>query len=705
MIHRPVRRGVVLLLAIVGTLLAQGTLSAQGTRGKGKSPSVTTKQGSSKNVDDAVVLEVGREKYTVQQIADAYKKNANRGGKSFYELPLDSAQQFLNLYANYRLKVQEALEQGLDKKPEVAEELRSNRIQLAIPPAPASGYLIERKVVDPAIEKIFKRREDEVKMQVIFSSMRANDPADTLRAYRRSIAMLELLKRGTDFRTLAVDSSNDQTSRANGGVAGYITAGTLFHSLEDAAYSTTPGQLYPQVIRVPSGYVILKVLDRSPRYKVHAAHILFAATGDSTDSSAYRHAVAALQRIRNGEDFGKVARELSDDKTSGENGGEFLTYYTRSLGFESRPGKLVPEFEETLFKLKDGEVSDIVKTQFGYHIIKRIDSRRPTFEEEKDQLRQMYKQYFLADDRLAYVKGVLAKQGFQTDESTLDKVFTAVDRSATTADSSWASRITPDLRKQTLFRFHGVGYTVGDWIDSVEARRDFRAMPLTTESIRNSFVTLMETTALADEAKNLEQDYPEFAGLMREFRDGILIFKLESQMVYDRLKYDEDRGKAYFEKHRSKYMTEPKVGISEIFLYKEDEMKDINQKVHAGTVPFDSLAAQSTQRQGYRDRSGRWEPATPKNADIVKQVLAKKPDAKPGDILDPFPYQGGWSIVRINSVEPSREMTYDEAKSEVTGDYIDDLQKQLTKEWIDTLRLKYAVKINDRVLDQAVASK
>lgn len=692
-------------LAILGTVAAHGDLTAQTKRGKGTSSSAT-QSGASKNVKDAVVLEVGREQYTVQQIADAFKKNANRGGKSFYELSLDSAQQFLSLYANYRLKVQAALEAGLDKKPEIAEELRSNRLQLAIPPAPASGYLIERKVVDPAVESIFKRRDDEVKIGVIFSSMRPNDPADTLRAYLRSIAMMEALRHGGDFRMMAADSSNDQTSRANGGVAGWITAGTLFRPLENAAYATKPGEIYPEVIRVPSGYVILKTLDRSPRYKVRAAHILIGTTSDTAANlQAYMKATNALQRIRNGEDFAKVAREVSEDKVSAENGGDFLNYYTRSLGFESRPGKLVPEFEDALFALKDGEVSDVVKTQFGYHIIKRLDSRRPTFDEEKETLRQMYKQYFLADDRAAYVKNVLEKQGFQTDEATLNRLFTSVDRNATSADSAWAARVPADLRSQTLFRFHGVNYTVGAWIDSVNSRHDMRALPLTTESIRNSFTSLLETDALSSEAQNLEKEYPEFASLMQEFRDGILIFKLESEKVYDKLKYDEERGKKYFEAHRAKYMTEPKIGLSEIFVYKEDEAKDMYNRIRSGAAQFDTVATQSTQRQGYRDRAGRWEPATAKNADLVKQVLTKMPNPKPGDLISPFPYQGGWSVVRINSVEAPRMMTYEEAKSEVTGDYIDDLQKDLSNEWIDTLRLKYRVKVNDQTLNKALASK
>ena len=225
--------------------------------------------------------------------------------------------------------------------------------------------------------------------------------------------------------------------------------------------------------------------------------------------------------------------------------------------------------------------------------------------------------------------------------------------------------------------------------------------------MRNSIYGIHEQAALIDAAKNLETEYPEFASLMREFRDGILIYYIENENVWDKLNkgYDEARGKAFFESHRKKYMTQPKMGLTEIFLYDESAAKAMYQKVKSGDVPFDTLAAQSTERQGYRERAGRWDLSTAKNSDIVKQVIDRHPSAKAGDVFEPFPYQGGFSIVRVNQLEAPRLMTYDEAKGDVQGDYFEEMQNQLKKEWLDTLRLKYPVKVNDQALRAALSAK
>jgi hypothetical protein len=127
--------------------------------------------------------------------------------------------------------------------------------------------------------------------------------------------------------------------------------------------------------------------------------------------------------------------------------------------------------------------------------------------------------------------------------------------------------------------------------------------------------------------------------------------------------------------------------------------------VLTGTDPIDSLAAQSTQRQGYREKAGRWGMSNARNSDIVKQVLQRRPNAKAGDIIEPFAYQGGWSIIRVDEAEPVRPMTYDEARSEVQGDYMEERQADLTKEWLNTLRTKYRVKINERALESMLATK
>jgi peptidyl-prolyl cis-trans isomerase SurA len=703
-----IRRSAAFGLAIGALVVGSASVHAQGKPKPGK-PSKPATAPVAVAVPVAVqdLLEVGREKFTVGQIADAYKKN-NARSTSFYALSRDSALEFLNIFANYRLKVQAALDAGIDKRPEVVEDLRKNRIDLTVPPAPNTGYLIERKVVDPAVEAIFKRRDDELLLGLIYISMRPNDPADTARAFRKALHVLELVRGGASFEGIARDSSDDPSTKDNGGrLPSYITAGMILPTIEAAAYETTPGSIYPGLVRVPAGFVVLKVIDRSPRYKVHAAHILVTVKPNGDSAAALRSAQDALRRIRGGEDFAKVAREVSDDHVSAENGGDFLVYYTRSLGFEAKNAKLDPKFESVLYSLKDGEVSDIVQTQYGYHIIKRLDSRRPTFDEEKETIRQFYKQRLMGDDRTAYVHGVEESQGMKINQSIFDQLLAALNQRATSADTAWAAGIGRGLRGEKLYSFRGADYTVGAWIDSIGRRPDMRATPLTPEGVRNSIYGIHEQAALIEAAKNLETEYPEFAALMQEFRDGILIYYIENENVWDKLNkgYDEARGKAFFEAHRKKYMTLPKLGLTEIFLYDESAARAMYQKIKSGTVPFDTLAAQNTERQGYRERAGHWDLATGKNADLVKQVLERHPNAKPGDLFEPFPYQGGFSIVRVDQAEASRLMTYDEAKGDVQGDYFEEMQNQLKKEWLDTLRLKYRVKIDDQALRAALSTK
>jgi len=692
-------RSVFLCLALLAATVGSTDLAAQTKKG--------ASVGKNDGVANSVVLEVGNEKFTVQQIADAFKKNANRGGKTFYELPRDSAMQFLNLYADYRLKVHAAVDAGVDARPDVVKELHEQRMQLVAAPAPNTGYLIERKVVDPAVESIFKRRADEVKIAVIYTKMNISNPADTIRAYQRSYDMLDRLKAGADFGQMAVDSTDDPSTKAKRGDLGWITGGMILRAMEDAAYDTKPGNVYPDIIRAPSGYVLLKVLDRSPRYTVHAAHILIEAPpgSDIDTNEARKKAENALARIRAGEDFAKVAREVSEDKVSGENGGDLVSYYTRSLGFEAKQGKLEPEFEEALYALKDGEISGVVRTSIGYHIIKRIDSHKPTFEEEKDKIRNVYKQYYLPEDRQTYVSSIIRNQGFKVDETTMNQVLGAVDQKRTTADTLWAAGINEGLRKRNLFTFHGRSVTVGDWIDSIETRRELRVTPLNEQGIRSTFEFLLEPEALVEESKSLEKEYPDFAALMQEFHDGLLIIRLEEEKIWNKVKYDDEKGQEYFQQHRDNYMTQPMLALTEIQLFKEDEVKKIYAEALAGTTPFDSLAARYTQRRNFREKAGHWELSTAKNKDIVRKVLEQKPDVKAGEILAPFTYQSGWSIIRVDTVQAPRRMTYEEAKSEVTGDYMDYRQEQLKDEWISELRKKTSVKINERALDKALASK
>ncbi len=659
----------------------------------------------SQTLKDEPLLSVAGEKYTVDDIASAYQSNAVEGDDSFYTLKRDSAMAFLNLYANFRMKVNEALRLGLDKDSELVQEMHSNRVRVTVPPGPGDvyqgdGYLIEREVVDPAVEEIWKRRQEELYMALMFIGSKTRHADDSARLYPIAANAISRLKAGESMHTIALSlGMSDSTLHVTADTT-WITGGMLFPDVETYAYALPVGQVHDTPIPVKGGFVIEQMLDRQPRVRVRGAHILITAPNDSNDADARARAEAALARIRSGEDFAAVARDVSEDKATAQQGGDLISYYTRSLGFESRNGKLVPPFEKALFSLKDGEVSDVIHTRFGYHIIKRLDTKPIVRSEEEPTIRQIYRQYFLPADKQAYIAKVLGRHNFRVNEAALARLSAEVDPHATTADSAWAVKITPATRKQALYGVLNQTVTVGNWIDSVNRYPQFRALPLSEQGIRSSIETFAERPALLAEAQGLEQRDPKYKHLMEEFRDGLLIFKLTDKTVWGQMN-DSARSRQFFDSHRDQYKTLPKVGLSEIFLYKEDEAKSIAEEVRDGSTPFDTLAATHTQRSGYRDRAGRWDESNAQNSDLVRVVLDTIPHPSVGTIIGPIKYQNGWSIIRINSYVPPHQMDYDEARLE--GAFIDDMRAQLEKEWVDSLHDRYDMSIDEGSLDDVIA--
>lgn len=145
---------------------------------------------------------------------------------------------------------------------------------------------------------------------------------------------------------------------------------------------------------------------------VHAAHILIRVPPQAdagAKAKARAEAEAIRKQIRGGADFAKLAREKSQDPGSAPNGGD-LPAFARAKDAPNQA--MVPQFEETAFKLKPGEVSPVVETQFGFHIIKMVDHRQARtvpLEEARPQLTQILKEQQANDKTVAYINQLKAK--------------------------------------------------------------------------------------------------------------------------------------------------------------------------------------------------------------------------------------------------------------------------------------------------------
>jgi peptidyl-prolyl cis-trans isomerase SurA len=187
----------------------------------------------------------------------------------------------------------------------------------------------------------------------------------------------EQLMAGADFGTLAIQHSDGDTALEGGGL-GWRAGDKLPTLFFDVVGDMKPGDV-SRPIRAVSGYHIVKVNEirgvnqKSTIEQTHIRHILIAPNEIIDDQTAKQRAQEAYDRIMGGEDFSEVAKLMSDDPGSANNGGD--------MGW-TNPGEFVPEFEEVADKAEVGVLSEPFRSRFGWHILEVLERR--TYDNTED---------------------------------------------------------------------------------------------------------------------------------------------------------------------------------------------------------------------------------------------------------------------------------------------------------------------------------
>jgi len=330
-----------------------------------------------------VVAEYGNYKIYLDDFEKAYERNSG-GYENAKTDSLSSYQKFLDLYLNYKLKLRDAEVRGYTKDTDMQKELHDYKINIG------TTLLLNDKLYEPNMHKLYEKRKTEYRASHIFLT-----PDSTMNVDKAKELGNELIKRiqnGEDFAKLAKQYSKDTYSKNNGGDVYYFTAGLINNiAIEDAVYKTEVGKIYPELVFSGSGFHIIKITEKHPRRPSLTLEHILITFADSTGKVDTAKALKTIQeielKIKNGADFGEMARKYSQDKRSAVQRG--------SIGSISR-GRTVKEFDEAAFKLKKGEISPIVKTQYGFHLIRLVDeSPYPAYDQEKEELKEIY-------DRMRY---------------------------------------------------------------------------------------------------------------------------------------------------------------------------------------------------------------------------------------------------------------------------------------------------------------
>ncbi len=646
-----------------------------------------TLNAESNKYENKILVEVGPEKITYSKLEKAFRKNMNRENVNLANVPRDSVMDFLNLYVNYRLKVLDALERGFENDSAVQSDIEQNRKILA------ESFYYDKHVVEPHVQKMLDRRDWELKVGIVLISNKGKTPnPDTTEAYKKAREALKKLKQGENFEKIVQQYSDDEQTKKNDGIVpAYITSGKVQRPIENAMYAIEEeGEIYPELVKTDYGYFIIKLIEKKPRVKVKARHILLSEGLKEDTAAVEAKADSIIKALQNGADFTEAAQLHSDDAATAMKGGYFGAWYSRSSGFEGSGRNVVPEVEEKIFELEDGEISGKVYSQLGIHIIKRDSTKEFDKEDQREEIRKTYKRLYFEQDKQAHLDPLKEAYKLQKFDNVINRVMSLVDTTQTTNKENWDAEIPESIREKPVFMILDKEYSVEYLIDKMNNMTELKGLSTNWSGFNRAIDKVTDDLAFKEASKDLEEEFPKFKALMDEFRDGILLFRVEALEVWDNLKFDSTLAREYYDTTKQRYKTNPKYDLSEIYVLSDSLAKLLYGRIQDGE-DFAKLAKEFTQRDKYREKEGNWGFVSVEDNKLAKKAYEK--DAKPGDVLEPMEYEKGYTIVKINDYQNPRIKKFEEAVSDFAPEFQDLMQKKLTQKWLAKVKEKFPVDI------------
>ncbi|HRH38168.1 MAG TPA: peptidylprolyl isomerase, partial [Flavobacteriales bacterium] len=389
---------------------------------------------------DPVLMTVDGQPVTRAEFEAIYKKNNKEAAVTHTALD-----EYMELFINYKLKVREAEKMGMDTIGKFRTELDGYRKQLARP------YLIDRELNDALMHEAYERSKQEVRAShILISCTPEASPEDTLAAWKKLMGLRDRIAKGEDFANVAQGKggSDDPSVAKNAGDLGWFGALQMVYPFENAAYNTPIDQL-SQPVRTRFGYHILKVTGKRPaRGQLKVAHIMLR-SADTDDAEKKTMAEGRIREIHKQLTDGTItfndaALKYSEDEGSNSKGGELQQFGSGSSVH------MIEEFEDAAFALtKVGELSQPIKTRFGWHIIKLLEIiPPPTYEASKGELKSKISRDSRADiTRSAFLARLKRDYAFVTYPANMKAVYKMVD---TTIFSKGISTTDTIIRKNLV---------------------------------------------------------------------------------------------------------------------------------------------------------------------------------------------------------------------------------------------------------------
>lgn len=624
------------------------------------------------SLDAQTLFTYGSHAVSKKEFLQAFYKNPDTSGNKQEKL-----KQYLDLYINFRLKLQDAYDEKVNNDADLKAEADNFKAQLT------ENFINKQANIGQLLHEAFIRSQEDILLQQVFVPFSTG--IDTVEAYSQITKAYKDLKAGKNFEDVASQYSTDSITKANNGNIGYITVFTLPYSIENIVYRLKPGE-YSNIYKSSIGYHIFKNVSERPafgRRKIEqllfATPAFFSAEQINTEAGL---ADSVYNLLQTGTPFSSLLPLYGQNYYNYENANEI----------EVKVGDYAGKFENEVFSLKNkGDISKPFKTAFGYNIIK-LDEILPVSSNENDVTFAAWLQTQIQNDgRLETARKSLAEKwlpltGFKQVSYNVNDLWAYTDSALKSGDNLPA--LIKSVKPETaLFQFTKKKILVKDWMDYLH----FLEVPANINSSQDyekhmhDFIRYACSNYYKEHIEDFDSDVAE---QLKEFNDANMLFYVMDKHVWSKASNDTAGLKKYYEAHKTGYNWNQSVIALVISAPGKDLADTLAEKVKNNPSEWKNIISKYD-NSVYAD-SNRFETG--------QLPVKQKVEFQKGFETIPESNEDGnlFTFVYVLGVYPQpQQKTFEEAKGLVINDY----QQQLEKDWISNLKKIYPVKINTSVED------
>ena len=621
---------------------------------------------------ESTILKIDNQTVDKTEFEQIYWKNKKE--KIATKQDLD---EYIKLFINFKLKVIAAEELGLDTTKKFIDELSGYRIQLEKP------YLIDTSINEDLINEAYYRTINEVNASHIMTKLGPNPSSeDTLKAYNKILDIRKkIISSNIGFEEAAEELSEDPYARSSKGNLGYFNAFKMLYSFECAAYNTPVGKV-SDIVRTKYGYHIVKPNSiRKAKGRVKTSHIMIT-TNLKNENNLSKEKINSIYKdlVEKNKTFEELAIQFSEDRKSAKNKGE--------IGWINSGGNYYPAFEEAVFSLKtDGEYSKPFKTPNGWHIVKRIsyepigDLKSMSYslknKIQKDARAQKTKSSFLNKLKTEYQ----LKKMLNTKE-----LISILKNKKFNYENIESNKNLKNINNAVL-TFSNISYTNYDFIKYLEKSKLIVKDKIEENSIKQKFEKFINQNLIAFEKTQLETKHPDFKALMKEYRDGILLFEISDQNIWTKAIKDTAGLKEFYSSNTNTWKWPNRVSGT---VFTSESKKTINKvkslklkKSLSNDSIMSILNAENLFNLKYEN----------KIIDDYNKYGTSFEDLEKG-LNGPFNHQEKWILIYVKDKLPKRNKKLKEAEGIIVSAY----QNYLEEQWISSLKKNHSISINFETL-------